>query len=82
MQNQGVGKGNWRIGNALASCHTAQPVLLWTNNHGYLQAWKSRPIKRDYDHIPKTLLTNYLQAYNINRCCMWHLLMIKTHRML
>lgn len=42
----------------------------------------SRPIKRDYDHILKTLLTNYLQAYNINRCCMWHLLMIKAHRML
>ncbi len=50
--------------------NTAQPVLLWTNNHGYLQAWKSRPIKRDYDHILKTLLTNYLQAYDINRCCM------------
>ncbi|TGB92742.1 hypothetical protein CRG94_13695 [Escherichia sp. E3356] len=62
--------------------NTAQPVLLWTNNHGYLQAWKSRPIKRDYDHILKILLTNYLQAYNINRCCMWHLLMIKAHRML
>ncbi|EFB3252418.1 hypothetical protein FP310_17555 [Escherichia coli] len=49
-------------------------MLLWTNNHGYLQAWKSRPIKRDYDHILKTLLTNYLQAYNISRRCMWHLL--------
>lgn len=24
----------------------------------------------------------FLQAYNINRCCMWHLLMIKAHRML
>lgn len=36
--------------------NTAQPVLLWTNNHGYLQAWKSRPIKRDYVHILKTYL--------------------------
>lgn len=43
---------------------------------------KSRPIKRDYDHILKTLLTNYLQAYNISRRCMWHLLMIKAYRML
>lgn len=33
--------------------NTAQPVLLWTNYHGYLQAWKSRPIKRDYDHISR-----------------------------
>ncbi len=37
--------------------NTAQPVLLWTNYHGYLQAWKSRSIKRDYDHILKTLRT-------------------------
>ncbi|EGE1766187.1 hypothetical protein DMC46_14510 [Escherichia coli] len=62
--------------------NTAQPVLLWTNNHGYLQAWKSRPIKRDYDHILKTRLTNYLQTYNIYRCGIWHPLMIKAHRML
>ncbi|WP_216088132.1 hypothetical protein, partial [Shigella flexneri] len=48
--------------------NTAQPVLLWTNNHGYLQAWKSRPIKRDYDHILKTLLTNYLEPRQPDGC--------------
>ncbi|KZO63519.1 hypothetical protein AAW06_08320 [Escherichia coli] len=48
--------------------NTAQPVLLWANNHDYLQAWKSRPIKRDCDHILKFLITNYLQDYNIHRC--------------
>lgn len=30
----------------------------------------------------KTLRTNYLQAYNIYRCGIWHPLMIKAHRML
>ncbi len=34
------------------------------------------------NHILKIPLTNYLQDYNINRCCMWHLLMIKAYRML
>ncbi|EFN9755084.1 hypothetical protein DWG93_04735 [Escherichia coli] len=62
--------------------NTAQPVLLWANNHDYLQTWKSRPIKRDCDHVLKCQFTNYLQDYNNHRCDMWHLVMIRAYRML
>ncbi len=46
----------WIILNRARQKYGAASVVV-DENHGYLQAWKSRPIKRDYDHISR----HYLQ---------------------